>query len=174
MPSGVYKHKKGYKSKYIVTESARNNMRISHLGKYSRTEAGKISFREKMSGKNNPMNRPGVREKQKTNIRKGEHHYKWNPDREEIKKRDDNSGRRSSSYNTWVLAVYGRDNYKCRIGNEDCKGRIEAHHILSYTTFPELRYDINNGITLCHYHHPFKRVEEQKMIPIFKKLVLQH
>jgi hypothetical protein len=34
-----------------------------------------------------------------------------------------------------------------------------------------LRYNINNGITLCQFHHPRKRVEEQRLIPFFQNMV---
>ena len=37
--------------------------------------------------------------------------------------------------------------------------------------WPELRYDINNGITLCHFHHPIVREEEKRLIPTYKELV---
>lgn len=33
---------------------------------------------------------------------------------------------------------------------------------------------LSNGIVLCKFHHPIKRVEEIKMIPIFSQLVLTH
>jgi len=77
-----------------------------------------------------------------------------------------------SKYRFWMFAVKGRDNWKCRIANEDCNGRLEAHHILNWIDYPELRYEINNGITLCYAHHPRKRAEEKKLIPFFKELVL--
>lgn len=37
----------------------------------------------------------------------------------------------------------------------------------------KLRYDINNGITLCHAHHPRKRADEAKLSPYFKELVAE-
>jgi len=66
-----------------------------------------------------------------------------------------------------MLAVKGRDGWKCKIANADCDGKIEAHHILSWRDYPELRYQPNNGITLCHAHHPRKRVDEAKLLPYF-------
>lgn len=72
------------------------------------------------------------------------------------------------------LAYIGRkeiDNWKCRIINNDCKGRLEAHHILNWKDYSELRYDINNGITLCHAHHPRGRANEKRLSPYFMELV---
>ena len=79
--------------------------------------------------------------------------------------------RNDSAYWEWRLNVWKRDNFKCRINNQDCKGRIIAHHILPWRDFPELRYEINNGITLCQAHHPRVRAEEKQLIPIFQGLV---
>lgn len=61
----------------------------------------------------------------------------------------------------WRLAVYRRDNFRCR----DCgtKGYINAHHIKYWSTHPELRFDVDNGITLCvdcHWRvHGKKRIK---------------
>lgn len=30
----------------------------------------------------------------------------------------------------------------------------------------------NNGITLCHNHHPRKRIEEKQLVPVFQSLIL--
>jgi 5-methylcytosine-specific restriction endonuclease McrA len=48
----------------------------------------------------------------------------------------------------WRKAVFERDEYTCII----CKqkgGKLNADHIKPFKAFPELRYDINNGRTLC-------------------------
>lgn len=102
----------------------------------------------------------------------GENNYQWIDDRTKLQKYNDiNKDRRSSMYRDWRKQIWLRDNFKCKIANPDCKGRLEAHHILSYTDYPELRYDPNNGITLCHAHHPRKRAEEQLLIPTFMGLI---
>ncbi len=93
---------------------------------------------------------------------------KWIKDRSLIKKQEE---RNNPNDKQWKYAVYKRDNFKCRIENKDCGGRIEAHHILSWRNYPELRYEINNGVTLCHAHHPKKRAEEKQLIPYFMGLV---
>lgn len=71
----------------------------------------------------------------------------------------------------WSRSVKTRDKWKCRIADDKCNGKLEAHHILGWSEHPELRYKINNGITLCHAHHPRKRAEEKRLIPTFMELV---
>ena len=100
----------------------------------------------------------------------GEGSPRWIKDRSLIKCQDE---RNNPEYKHWRLEVYKRDGYKCKINNQDCRGRIEAHHILGFTEFPELRYNINNGITLCHAHHPIKRAEEKLLVPTFQELISQ-
>ena len=77
----------------------------------------------------------------------------------------------STLHAAWSKEVRSRDEFKCRIANEDCGGRIESHHILSWKEYPELRFIINNGITLCHAHHPRGRAEEKRLVPDFQALV---
>lgn len=74
-------------------------------------------------------------------------------------------------YKEWRMKVFTRDNFKCKMFNEDCKGQLQAHHILRWSEFPMLRYDINNGITLCIAHHPRKKAEEKRLTPYFRELM---
>lgn len=94
--------------------------------------------------------------------------WNWIKDRTQLKKKNN---RNDMAYKEWRKNVWLRDSFKCKISNQDCSGRIEAHHILSWLSYPELRYEINNGITLCHAHHPYKRVEEKRLAPVFMELV---
>lgn len=100
-----------------------------------------------------------------------EKNWKWIEDRTKLKIYKNSEERRSPRYKDWRRRVCNRDNWKCKIANKDCKGRLEVHHILSFTKFPELKYEINNGIALCHAHHPQKRSEEVKLSPYFQNLV---
>ena len=97
----------------------------------------------------------------------GSNHYRWNPDREEVKRNERNDG----GYKQWVLKVKKRDNNQCLFKGQNCSGYNIVHHILSWKDYPELRYEIKNGITLCQAHHPRKRAEEKRLIPIFQGLV---
>lgn len=92
----------------------------------------------------------------------------WITDRSLLAKKQE---RNDSVYKIWRTSVWERDSFKCRISNSTCFGRLEAHHILPWKDYPELRYEINNGITLCHAHHPKKRAEEAELIPVFQELV---
>ena len=98
----------------------------------------------------------------------GEKHWRWIKDRTKIKRQTE---RNNPNDKQWKYQVYKRDYFKCKINNNSCSGRIEAHHILSWKDYPELRFNINNGITLCQFHHPRKRKDELRLIPKFRKLV---
>lgn len=104
--------------------------------------------------------------------KKGENHPRWIVDRSKLQKYgDDNKDRRSASYREWRKDVWGRDNFKCKINNLECRGRIEAHHIMSWVEYKDLRYKSSNGITLCHFHHPKSKREEVRLSDIFTNLI---
>lgn len=56
-------------------------------------------------------------------------------------------------YKSWRQKVYSRDGWKCRWPGCCVKKKLNAHHIKTWADFPGLRYEINNGITLCKFHH---------------------
>lgn len=93
----------------------------------------------------------------------------WKKDRTKLKKSE--KKHLDVQYKYWMLEVKKRDRWKCRLLNSDCKGRLESHHIFNWKDFPELRYIITNGITLCVFHHPRGREKEKRMIPIFQELL---
>jgi len=99
----------------------------------------------------------------------GEKHWNWIKDRSLLK--DDSKERGGQFHKEWSRLVKIRDKWKCKILDEHCNGRIEAHHILSWRDYPELRFNINNGIALCHAHHPRKRAEEKRLSLYFMDLV---
>jgi len=103
----------------------------------------------------------------------GEKNWHWITDRTQLKQRSPRGwdGKLSYEYLAWMKGVKNRDGWKCQIANSDCSGRLEAHHILSWRDYPELRYQINNGITLCQSHHPRKKVDEERYVKAFQELV---
>lgn len=61
-------------------------------------------------------------------------------------------GRRCNEYKAWRRAVFERDDFTCQTcGKRGIK--LNAHHKKSYAYYPEGRYDISNGITLCEACH---------------------
>lgn len=55
-------------------------------------------------------------------------------------------------YYEWRKSVYSCDGHKCKIcGDHNCM--IHAHHIKRPPLYPELMFDIENGITLCERCH---------------------
>ena len=63
------------------------------------------------------------------------------------------SARMNMDYKKWRSSVYERDGYLCQICLDKSHDRIQAHHILSFAKYPDLRYMVNNGITLCNQCH---------------------
>lgn len=55
-------------------------------------------------------------------------------------------------YKIWRREVFKRDEYICQICREPNQ-RLEADHIKSWKDFPDLRYDLSNGRTLCKNCH---------------------
>jgi len=60
-------------------------------------------------------------------------------------------------YKKWRSDIFQRDNWTCQtcgarssVGNQVY---LEAHHIKSWIKYKELRYEVNNGVTLCKECH---------------------
>lgn len=123
------------------------------------TEIVRKAIRERSKGKHYSK---------ETEFQKGMKPWNYKKDRSSLKKDD---RRNDPAYQEWRRQVYLRDGFECKMSNSDCSGKIEAHHILGWSEYAELRYNLNNGITLCHAHHPRKRAEEKRLVPVFQGLM---
>jgi hypothetical protein len=66
--------------------------------------------------------------------------------------------RHTIEYKEWRTTVYERDDYTCQ--NENCKfcdnkrgAILHPHHIKPICNFPDLVFDIKNGVTYCKDFH---------------------
>jgi len=87
------------------------------------------------------------------NMQSGELHYNWqggiSSERDLLKHKAENE--------TWRKTVYAKDNYTCQVcGKTHCT--LNAHHIFNWSSYPDLRYEINNGITLCEECHAISKL----------------
>ena len=60
--------------------------------------------------------------------------------------------RHSIEYREWRTAVFERDDHRCM----DCGergGQLNADHIYPFAHYPRLRFDVDNGRTLCENCH---------------------
>lgn len=96
-------------------------------------------------------------------LRKGSRHYRWKGGKtwERFKEPE---------YIEWRNKVLERDNYTCQDCNRQCKKSekgLAAHHLKPYSEYPELRFELDNGITLCrkcHMARHGKTVPEHKVL----------
>ena len=57
--------------------------------------------------------------------------------------------RESIDYKLWRETVFKRDDYTCVWCGDKTGGNLNADHIKPFALFPELRFAIDNGRTLC-------------------------
>jgi len=159
MPKGIYKRKigincgrgvsNGSKGKHWKLSKETKEKMKGHIAwnkgkKMSKKFCRKIN---KILRENNPMWRLDVRRKigrahkgKKCNFWKGG----ITPENKKIW--------RSIEMRLWREAVFARDNWicqKCRIKG----GKLHPHHIQNFAQYSELRFAIDNGITLCANCH---------------------
>ena len=151
------------------THSVWNKGKTGYKLSFKNPTERNLKIAEKLKGNKNSLGYHHTEEAKKKigDSHRGEKSVRWNPDRESLKR----NKRNDPEYIQWVKKVKKRDKNSCMLKNQECSGYNIVHHILCWSKYPELRYKTNNGITLCQFHHPRKRSEEQKLIPILKQLV---
>ena len=130
------------KRKVFTTEEHRKNMGLSHKGS-KRT----IETKKKMSLNHRRFQTEETRKKISEG-HKGEKSRFWKGGVSTLNQRI----RQGIEYSLWREAVFARDNWTCqKIGIKG--GKLCAHHIQNFSDYPELRFAIDNGITLSEKVH---------------------
>lgn len=77
-----------------------------------------------------------------------EQHPRWRGGNFDSPQRD----RHAPEYQKWRNAVFERDSYTCQMCGQR-GGTLNAHHIKRWSKYPELRFSVDNGLTLCKGCH---------------------
>ena len=75
--------------------------------------------------------------------------------------------RNSDKYHLWRKQIFERDNYTCKLCDDNKGGNLNSHHIHKFSEYPNERFDINNGITLCENCHELTFGKEEEWIETF-------
>lgn len=75
------------------------------------------------------------------------------------------------TYKDWRRKVYNRDKRKCQMPGCDSRYKLQAHHIKKWSTASTLRYEVDNGITLCRSCHDSINGLESHYEALFNEIV---
>jgi predicted restriction endonuclease len=74
-------------------------------------------------------------------------------------------------YKKFRQQVRKRDNHKCQWPNCNQTKKLQVHHIKRWVDSIDLRFNINNAITLCKFHHDLIRGNEIAYEGAFFKII---
>lgn len=77
----------------------------------------------------------------------GDQHWNWKGGVQSIRRPRD-----TPEYKKWRMSVFRRDNFTCVSCNK-VGGKIVGDHIKPWIDYPELRFEVSNGRTLCEPCH---------------------
>ena len=170
MPKGIYKYKLTPKRLEVLKRMSQNNRGRKHPhSKETKKKIGDIQRGKKKSPRSEKHKRK-ISENQKRNYKEGklkiggtgDKHFNWKGGLTPLR----NKIRNSPEYKLWRWAVFTRDNFTCVwcLKKEEVSGKLEADHIQLFADYPELRFAIDNGRTLCkecHKKRHSKSLEER-------------
>lgn len=138
--------------------------KIGKIGKYihweCRCDCGKITKIITASLINGNTKSCGCLTIERLKSMTGVNHPNWNH-KLTIKEREHNKKYRKTTdpkFIEWSFKVKQRDNFICQKCLKNSK-HLQSHHILGWLDYPDLRYDIDNGICLCiNCHRQFHKI----------------
>lgn len=132
--------------------------RISYFKGKTHSDKSRELMSQSQLKNTNRLNKPHSYESRKkisTRLREpgcaatGERNSKWKggvtPLNEKIRK--------SVEYSEWRESIFKRDDFTCQHCGDNKGGNLHAHHIKAFADFPELRFELSNGLTLCRNCH---------------------
>lgn len=137
--------KQKYCSKKCADTSSEKKLKARKS--FAKTQADPIKRKNWLEGIKRRSDSPQWRNSE--HFKKGKDHpaYKGNN-----RKTDEAIHRQRYEYAQWRKKVFVRDNFTCqKCGTEDAE--FHAHHIKPWADYPELRYEVNNGLTVCKECH---------------------
>lgn len=137
---------KGIKGTHHLSEEAKKKFSlIAKKNGFGKWMKGRKISKEICKKRGESIRKTLQKNKDKRKVIKGKLHWNW---------KGGLSRNKHYSYEArkWRSDVFQRDNWTCQTcGIRGCY--LEAHHIKSWANYPELRYNIDNGITLCNDCH---------------------
>ena len=74
-------------------------------------------------------------------------------------------------YKEWRIRVFKRDGFTGQMPSCGRKKRLNAHHIRKWSSASNLRYDVDNGITLCSSCHKSVTKHEEMYESLFIDII---
>lgn len=71
----------------------------------------------------------------------------------------------------WRRDIFKRDKGRCQYPGCGTRKKLQAHHIKKISSYPALKQDLTNGISLCSYHHKQTFGCEERFEELFTNIV---
>lgn len=161
-PKGHFKHTDESRLKISLGNKGKEKS-LEHRKKLSNANKGKVSNWK--GHKHSEESKALIREKRKhqtfsfetrkkmSSSRKGSNSPFWKGGVSKINKDERNFLMASFEYRFWRKSIFERDNYTCVWCGDNRGSNLEADHVKSWKDYPELRFAIDNGRTLCKECH---------------------
>lgn len=139
------------------SEDSLDKMRKSH-----RARMDDVDFKHPMKGRHHSIESrikiSQTKRKTPSDKARGKNHHSY----KDGKVSERRGMRFSAEYKRWRYDVFVRDNFTCQECGDDRGGNLNAHHKKSFADYPDLRFDVDNGVTLCEDCHNKKHRSKNK------------